>query len=927
MEDRSRALSQLRLQLLPGQKATRAWWNACARGQIGVVERAVAQARTRHARAMQALERQCDGGNGSEASMRLRLLYQIDTVRELLEMTQPSEREVGGNSGQEPPDPYADAEASGGGTALHVATANGHVEIVSFLLSLGAPVDRYDANGRNPLHLACTQGWADLVKLLLLHCPTRRSQIQLLKQVDCRGMCCRQMCIVARKDWQAAGISAHTSGSFLRRKIGTQLILPGLRWWKNRRDRRRRRRRRGAGAGGDSAGARDFDRTRDLITLPPPPRNADNKASSLLGYQSRFFGQNQSSSPFSNSSKLSARMQRRTRSPLISLSNEVIWRTALEYNEDEELQLGNAAAHAPELKLRLEAIKTVEMAKRVLSVLRPALALGLHRKKRVWGDRRGGVRRRANASSSDDNSLNLDPEQLALGLRAESNGTSMDNPAETIESVIWLQRIRARMRIDRAISKYSNADSSGIRERSRMLLSVNMGVGIVPAWQSRSLAPRRRERASLVEFQPAAEFTKQELIRQQRMRQAKINGPTNLELEGNNDDSAPSPPPPLAPGTSESKKAVNEVNIDELNDDGTPKTREAPSIIPTTKTSAEQSSAKRLNEAREMAKKEEARKKLREQKMKERFEKEAAQAKAREEALLVAQRQEREQTKRMNREKKKREQAAKRERKKKAKEERKESSARKKKFQKNRFVANENRKGRSGDSASESGMARRYVDRGYSAKDADDEKKEEERRNRARAELEARMEDARRRERIKEEERRREQKLAEEEEKRQTWLSLQKVMSTLRASDCGWAGYNRTEEQIAARKREIAKRRGENRVQTAKSLLGEDEYNSLASMTKKGEFVDPCRPPDDEDSVMDRKYTKEQGRYNKVGTALMQKNAEALLKNAEGGGESPGTLLSDPRASIPWKLSSAFDRTGYAHRKGRFRLKPLEVWG
>ena len=95
------------------------------------------------------------------------------------------------------------------------------------------------------------------------------------------------------------------------------------------------------------------------------------------------------------------------------------------------------------------------------------------------------------------------------------------------------------------------------------------------------------------------------------MRQAKINGTTNSESEGNTDNSAP--PPPLPPSTSESEKAVNEVDTDELNEDGTPKKRKAPSIIPTTKTSAELSSAKRLSEAREMAKKEEARKKLQEQ--------------------------------------------------------------------------------------------------------------------------------------------------------------------------------------------------------------------------------------------------------------------------------------------------------------------------
>ena len=233
-----RVMARLKAQLLPGRNATQSWWNACARGQVGAVEHAVAQVRARHARALQALERQTDGGGADEASarLRMRILYEIDAVRELLEMTQPAEGNASTAAGSDNADPYASAEASGGGTALHVATAHGHLDIVSYLLSLGAPLDRYDANGRHALHLACTQGWADLVKLLLLHCPTRQFQIQLLKQPDCRAMCCRDICQVARKEWLAAGISAHVSGSFLRRKIGAHVILPGVRWHHERID-------------------------------------------------------------------------------------------------------------------------------------------------------------------------------------------------------------------------------------------------------------------------------------------------------------------------------------------------------------------------------------------------------------------------------------------------------------------------------------------------------------------------------------------------------------------------------------------------------------------------------------------------------------------------------------------------------------------
>ena len=103
----------------------------------------------------------------------------------------------------------------------------------------------------------------------------------------------------------------------------------------------------------------------------------------------------------------------------------------------------------------------------------------------------------ADASFSDDNGFNLDPEQLALGLRAESNGTSMNHPAETIESVIWLQRIRARMRIDRAISKHSNADSSRVLRAFTNTTICEYGCRHSSSMAERIVAPRRRERASL----------------------------------------------------------------------------------------------------------------------------------------------------------------------------------------------------------------------------------------------------------------------------------------------------------------------------------------------------------------------------------------------------------------------------------------------
>ena len=1118
--------NRVKSKVLPGMSGQRAWWLACERGQIGNIEKEVSKTQERYARLLRHLEDKSIGTHSLNGKI-LQLVMQIDPVAELLEMTQPivqpGKSQEGGEDycqDEHSDDPYANAESSGGGTALHIASSYGHTDIVSFLLSLDAPQDRYDANGRHPLHLACTQGWADVVKLLLLNCPSRHMQRNLLKTQDCRAMCCRLMCDAARREWLSAGISAHVSGSFLRRKLGV-ISLPRIQWWKNRKDRRKNRRRKGRGIAGDESGARDFERTRDLILAPPPPN--------VGGDQSKIFAQNsqcQSYKQLDHKAMPQGRMQRRTRSPLSSLSNAIIWRTALNYDEAEEIQLGTAVAHAPRLKLRLEEVKTVDTAKRILGVIRPALALGLYRRKRSWGDRSGGFiashieeikliaarkRRRLEQGGSNldwqsvdeaarqkcelehmaredeiclrarpyltlphlklcrlqllfrelvsgkDSSdglpiepklmpplcfarlaglvgefasashvknilktiphlieesefarqeqglpsspvkieadtkrgktwaslftlsgrsqqqsphlypngsdgqvgctfINfvlfwlhaerlerhpcaglrkrgrewcspegqLDPEDLAHGLRAASLGNSMFSPSQTIESVIWLQRIRARMRVDHAISRYSNADSSNARNRSRLLMSVDMGVGIIPAWRSKSLASRRKERASLVKFEPAEEFTKQEVIRQQRMRQNKLSQqPT---IEGNNGSSdtsgtgnggAPLPPPPLPPTVAEIEQTESSMFEKELNDDGTPKKR--PMSAKPAKTAADQISAKRLEDARQMAKKEAERETLRKKRREEQMKKQQEEAKKRQEAYLEAQRQEKKQIERMKREERKREIAAKRQKKNKAKAERNASNKRKRAFKKNRKV--EDSKIKTAQANNSRSSDRRRIDSGFVGKDKEKKEAEEkERLAKARAELTAKREARKRENREKERLRQQKERLKKMEEERQKWLSLRDSVSSLSAKDSGWAGLHRSAEEIKLRKQEISERRMMNRRNVMKEILGDDEYQSMSEKAN-GKPIDPCRPPDDPDSVLERKHLSNKGRFDTLKSNLEQINA-ALGVNAQEGGDKN----LDPRDQIPWTLSDSFSHTGYAHRTGKFRLKPLERW-
>lgn len=54
-----------------------------------------------------------------------------------------------------------------GRSALHMACANGHAGIVHLLISAGADVTLANAEGNVPLHWACLNGHVEIVKLLL----------------------------------------------------------------------------------------------------------------------------------------------------------------------------------------------------------------------------------------------------------------------------------------------------------------------------------------------------------------------------------------------------------------------------------------------------------------------------------------------------------------------------------------------------------------------------------------------------------------------------------------------------------------------------------------------------------------------------------------------------------------------------------------
>ncbi|XP_008782015.2 ankyrin repeat domain-containing protein 2A [Phoenix dactylifera] len=56
---------------------------------------------------------------------------------------------------------------SQGRTALHMASANGHLDIVEYLISNGADVNAANSEKNTPLHWACLNGHIEVVKTLI----------------------------------------------------------------------------------------------------------------------------------------------------------------------------------------------------------------------------------------------------------------------------------------------------------------------------------------------------------------------------------------------------------------------------------------------------------------------------------------------------------------------------------------------------------------------------------------------------------------------------------------------------------------------------------------------------------------------------------------------------------------------------------------
>lgn len=58
-------------------------------------------------------------------------------------------------------------KTSTGSTSLHMACANGHVDVVKFLCDINTPINIKNEEGNTPLHWAAINGHVDIVELLL----------------------------------------------------------------------------------------------------------------------------------------------------------------------------------------------------------------------------------------------------------------------------------------------------------------------------------------------------------------------------------------------------------------------------------------------------------------------------------------------------------------------------------------------------------------------------------------------------------------------------------------------------------------------------------------------------------------------------------------------------------------------------------------
>ena len=226
-----------------------------------------------------------------------------------------------------------------GATALHIAAAHGHISVARVLLESGANQHLADKSGRLPIHSAAMQGKRDVVNILLLCCRTRQEQLLLIGTIDDNAMTPAMVCKAAEADWNHAGVGPNF--------FGRRSFLHAIARFRMKKIARTK------------AYIRDFAGVTSILSMPPAPQGGTRVANDMnRGVVDFTF--------FSGRAKSGS---------LNGLRTHKIWRAVLP-KKSHQFAIAKAAAHCPALHAQLEKATTIEIAQRMLNVLRPCLNIG-----------------------------------------------------------------------------------------------------------------------------------------------------------------------------------------------------------------------------------------------------------------------------------------------------------------------------------------------------------------------------------------------------------------------------------------------------------------------------------------------------------------------------------------------------------------------
>jgi hypothetical protein len=505
------------------------------------------------------------------------------------------------------------------------------------------------------------------------------------------------------------------------------------------------------------------------------------------------------------------------------------------------------------------------------------------------------LERRSEGENGDESSDVGDEVECMVEMLQDSHKTEED-----AQKVDWFKRLRARMKIDRTLSMPQHGDPSECIQRSKILASVHMGVGVIPRYHP-TMVSHRKERSSLVRFQPAKEFTQQEVIRQRRARNSKKlqgDGDNSSNQEGDSDVTGVIPPPPLPEHLQ--RRTVTKGDEIEKKEQEIKRNKEAEEELEEDdeKTKIEKrekkkqrlkklASAKRMEDAKTAAIKAEARAQEMKRRMEEKKVREGEEARIQAEKFELEQKKERKRMKKIEREKLKVEKEKRRQEKSATRQAKKETGNKKRNAKKTRAKGNK---------VNDSGRRRIDNGTGEDTLTHDSIKLETpEERNKRLEETERRGERARKKGH---------QTALRDHEKKEkvtkTWGLLKSVTKVASAvTDVVWNVRSRTALELVTRKEELRDQRKEARKKAMRLALSGGKVDDVDLEKLDGQL----KAPQDEDSILARKK-------------LLQKQFD------------PHALLGVNHEEEGWQVSYNFKHSGYAHKTNLnlVKLRPLQFF-